>query len=543
MVKRSIIITGASGFIGRNLLDNFKDEYIIYAIARRTRTEANIPYHQNIKWIQCDISNNEVMKEVGQYIIEQGGADYIIHLAAFYDFSFDENPEYNRSNIVGTRNALELGKQIGIKMFIFSSSLAACEFSQGNKKITEESLLVAEYAYAKSKRIGEEMCKEYTEYFSCYPIRFAAVFSDWCEYAPLYKFLQTWLSKKIESRILAGRGKSAIPYIHVNDLISLFRKVIKKYKDLPKYKIFLASPDGSTSHLDLYGISTGYYFGKKIKPLFISKLLAYPGIAAKYLLKYLNLTYDEPFEKTWMIKYIDLTLDIDASLTRKILDWEPTPRYHINRRLLFLIEKMKSHGEEWALKNEAALHKVARRTNMLIYESLTKNKDKWLAFIIKDIRSTYKDGIFTKYWEMDDNDFQCYMSTLYHLIMATVRSNDRNLMLKYIDDIAIRRFAEGFVPKELCATLQIYKDVLIENLLKEKGFRTFKQEVYDNIGLTLQLAQDEVEDLYDNLLKKMSVDSIADSSILPDCTELQRMVRQLSAFYQIAPESHYKRFN
>jgi len=305
--------------------------------------------------------------------------------------------------------------------------------------------------------------------------------------------------------------------------------------------VFIASPDGSTSHLDLYAVANRYFFGKNIKPHFLSKILAYPGIAAKYLLKYLNLTSDEPFEKTWMIKYIDFTLDIDASLTRKVLNWEPTPRYHIIRRLLFLIEMMKSHREEWAIKNEAALHKVARRTNMLIYESLTKNKDKWLVVIVNNIKSTYKDGIFIKYWDMDDNEFQCYMSTLYHLLMATVRSNDRNLLLKYIDDIAIRRFAEGFIPKELCATLQVYKEVLIENLIKEKGFKHFKQEVYDNIGLTLQLAQDEVEDLYDNLLKKMSIDSIAKSSILPDCTELQKKVRQLSAFYQIAPESHYKR--
>ncbi len=132
MDKQSIIITGASGFIGRFVLDNLKDEFIIYAIARRTRAEANIPYHHNIKWIQCDISNDEVMKDVGNYITEQGGADYIIHLAAFYDFSFDENPEYNRSNVIGTRNVLELGKQVGINMFIFSSSLAACEFSAGN---------------------------------------------------------------------------------------------------------------------------------------------------------------------------------------------------------------------------------------------------------------------------------------------------------------------------------------------------------------------------------------------------------------------------
>jgi hypothetical protein len=63
-----------------------------------------------------------------------------------------------------------------------------------------------------------------------------------------------------------------------------------------------------------------------------------------------------------------------------------------------------------------------------------------------------------------------------------------------------------------------------------------KQEVYDNIGLSLQLAQDEIEDLYDSLVRKMPGEILARSANLPDCKELQKMIHQLSAFYQVAPE-------
>lgn len=541
MEKQSIIITGASGFVGRYLLENYKNEYIIYAIARRSRIEANIPYHQNIRWIQWDIANTETLNDLSEYIIKDGGADFIIHLAAFYDFSFDENPEYHRSNIIGTKNVLELGKKIGIRMFIFSSSLAACEFSEDSKPVNEKSPMVGKYAYAYCKKVGESFCEEYSNHFPCYSVRFAAIFSDWCEYAPLYKFLETWLSNKFESRILAGHGTSAIPYLHVNDLISMFNKIILKYMVLPKYEVFIASTSGSTSHQELFEIATGYYFGRNIKPVYIPRLLAYPGIIAKHLLKILKLRCDEPFEKLWMVKYIDLKLDIDTTFTNNTLGWNPTPRYHINRRLLFLIEKLKNHSDEWVLKNEAALQKFARRINMQIYESLAKNKDKFLELIIKNIKGPYRDGIFTKYWEMDEKDFLCYMSTLYHLIMATIRSNDKNLLLKYIDDIAVRRFAQGFVPKELCATLQIYKEVLVENISREPDFKNIRQDIYDNIGFTLQLAQDEVEDLYDNLLKKVSVDNLSHPSLLKDCAELQKMVRQLSAFYQISPDTYHIR--
>ncbi|MBZ0198912.1 MAG: hypothetical protein K8H86_03525, partial [Ignavibacteriaceae bacterium] len=135
------------------------------------------------------------------------------------------------------------------------------------------------------------------------------------------------------------------------------------------------------------------------------------------------------------------------------------------------------------------------------------------------------------------NDFQCYMSTLYHLLMATVRSGDRSLMIKYIDDIAMKRFAEGFQPNELCKTLSVFKKIIIAEMNTNPELKKIEQVVYDYIGLTLQLAQDEVEDLYDKLLEKMPMDKFSESSLLPDCKELQQMIRQLSAFYQISPEN------
>lgn len=543
MKLRSIIITGASGFIGRYLVENFKEEFIIYAIARRTRLEANVPYHQNVKWIQCDIASIDVIHEVGKYISENGGADFIFHLAAFYDFSYNDNPEYYRSNVLGTENVLELGKQIGIKRFIFASSLAACDFPENGEIVTEKTPANADYAYARSKRIGEGMLKKYTGYFPCLSVRFAAVFSDWCEYAPLYKFLATWLSGKIDSRIIAGNGESAIPYIHINDLIALFRKIVQKNDNLPEFDILNASPNGSSSHLELFKIATRYYFGEQVEPTFLPKLLAYPGLFAKNLLKYVHLTCEEPFEKTWMIKYIDKKLNVDSTYTQNLLDWSPTQRLRISRRLLFLLEKLKSHPDEWALKNEAALKRVARRANILIYEALTNSKETVLPVIIRIIRDP-NEAKFRRYQLFNDDDFHCYLSTLYHLLMATVRSNDRKLMLSYIDEIAIKRFAEGFLPEEICSTLQVYKEVIIEQLNEIEELKKFKQEVYDNIGLTLQLAQDEIEDLYDNLLKKITIDKIADSPLMPDCADLQRMIRQLSAFYQIAPEStNYRQLN
>jgi hypothetical protein len=237
-----------------------------------------------------------------------------------------------------------------------------------------------------------------------------------------------------------------------------------------------------------------------------------------------------------MIKYVDKKLKADSTQTQIALRWQPTPRNHITRRLLFLLEKMKSHPDEWRLKNEAAMKKVARRTNFIIYDHLTDLKETIVSKIEEQILSPNADKVFERYHKMDLNDFQCYISTVYHLLMATVRSGDRSLMIQYIDDIATRRFAEGFLPKELCQTLQLYRETILTELGKIKELSKIQQEVYDYIGLTLQMAIDEVEDHYENLIKKVPAEKIAQSDLLPDCKELQRMLRQLSAFYQISPE-------
>ena len=532
----SIVITGASGFIGRYILDNIKEEYNIFAIARRSRKEANIPYHHNLHWIQCDIANWTALSEVMKYIAEHGGADFVIHLAAFYDFTYKDNPEYERTNIKGTENILEFARGINVKRFLFASSVAACKFPADGEAINEKSIPDADYAYARSKKRGEELVKQYSQYFPCSVIRFAAVFSDWCEYAPLYKFLSSWLSKKIDSRILGGKGNSAVSYIHIHDLCQLLRIVFKKTNELPDYDIYNASPDGSTSHRELFEIVTRYYFGESIKPIHLPKLLAYPGIILRKLLQKLHLTCDEPFERFWMIKYIDLKLDTDSFYTRETLGWNPTSRYHIKRRLLFLLEKMKSHPDEWRVKNEAALKRVTGRANLQIYEEMIERKEKLLDKISSAILSADEEDKFKRYKLMNHDDFQCYMSTLYQLLMAAVRSNDRSLMLQYVDDIAIRRFAEGFEPGELCNTLSAFKKIIIAELISIKDLYNIKQDIYDYIGLTIQLAQDEIEDLYENLLQKIPREKISESSLLPDCKELQRKIRQLSAFYQISPE-------
>ncbi|PIZ68985.1 MAG: hypothetical protein COY19_02795, partial [Candidatus Marinimicrobia bacterium CG_4_10_14_0_2_um_filter_48_9] len=99
-------------------------------------------------------------------------------------------------------------------------------FPQNGQVLTEKSSPDAGFPYARSKREGEVLCRKYSEYFPISIVRFAAVFSDWCEYGPLYMFIKSWLSHRWNHRILAGRGDSAVTYIHIHCLVKLLERIL-----------------------------------------------------------------------------------------------------------------------------------------------------------------------------------------------------------------------------------------------------------------------------------------------------------------------------
>ena len=201
-----LILTGASGFVGRNFIKAASGRYRLFCVARRSMEEAGVQPEANLRWIQVDIAEPDKMENLLQRVQGHGGVDYVVNLAGYYDFTNQDHPEYTRTNIRGVNNMLELAKKLGVKRFVFASSQAACPFGP---VITEETPPDADIPYARSKRAGEELVREYAQWTPAAIVRIAAVFSDWCEYPPLYTLLNNWCSDKfLESRIIAGQGKS-----------------------------------------------------------------------------------------------------------------------------------------------------------------------------------------------------------------------------------------------------------------------------------------------------------------------------------------------
>ena len=522
-----ILVTGASGIVGRHFIEAVKDDFFIYAVARRSRDEAEISTHPNIKWLQADIANFSLFKSVVMNALKDNksrrNVDYVLHLASYYDFNYTRHSEYQRTNIDGTRHVLELAKALQVKRFVFTSSLAAANFPAKGANITEQSPVDAVHPYAASKKAGEELVREYSRYFPCAVVRPAAVFTDWCEYGILYMQLSRWFSRKFSSRVLEGKGEAGVPYLHSEDFNKFLLRIFERSSELPGFDIYIASPDGATSHRDLFETAAKYYFGQKIKPFFFPKPLIMLVVIFRDMVG--RLIGRRPFERPWMLKYIDRKLRVDSSRTRQILSWKPSPRFHILRRLLYMVEKMKTHPEEWHYRNTRAMKRIPQRPNLLVYEIMVNLKHDITSEIKRTLQNPEKKNEFSHYQQINPENFNWDIDVFYQLLTASVRNKDRLLLINYAHDLLIPlRFNEGFSAQEVCAAILTTGKIVISRLLQSPDLKGMEELIHDSIFLTLQLTVDEVENGFEKLSKNKVI------SRIPQRGDIEEKLKELATF-------------
>jgi nucleoside-diphosphate-sugar epimerase len=490
-----LLITGASGFLGRTLVESLKDEVRLFCFARRSQRACGIAEHPNISWLQADIGEYPQLAALFREVQDAGGTDTVVHLAAYYDFTGEEIEEYERTNVKGLRHVLELCADHGVRRFVFASSVAACAFPPPWGALSEESPPDGDHIYARTKRAGEEMLAEFEGHFHSVVVRFAAMFSDWCEYAPLFMFLQTWLGRAWNRSVLGGRGESAIPYLHVEDAALLVRRVLDRFDQLLPGEVLIASPDGAVSHRQLHEAATLACFGHRHRPLLVPKWLALPGMHVLDLLG--RLTGERPFERPWMARYIDLAMRVDASRTRDRLGWAPRPRLEMLRRIPFLVDNLKTYPLEWHRRNQAALKTLDVPVNLKIHWLLEKHH----AEIIREFNAllTGAEGQrrFKSYQQVSAEEHAWHHQLVLRQLMNAVRTRERALFRAYCRDLAQRRFVQGFGAAEVCGVLELLNLVCFRVLRRDPEAKELRQAILDYVTTTLRFGCDEAQEVFE----------------------------------------------
>ncbi len=234
-----ILITGAAGFIGSNLVDRllnhgnqilgidnfdaFYDKKIKLTNLLKAQQEVNF------KFSEIDIMDLDNLR---QYF-KENQIDVIIHLAAKAGVRPSiENPDtYFETNVMGTLNVLNCMKEFNIKKLIFASSSSV--YGNNFKVPFSESDNVdfPISPYAASKKAAELLCHTYHHLFGfeIFCLRFFTVYGP--RQRPdlaISKFIQNILDN--QPITLFGAGNTKRDYTFIDDIIWGICSSINKLK-------------------------------------------------------------------------------------------------------------------------------------------------------------------------------------------------------------------------------------------------------------------------------------------------------------------------
>ncbi|MBT4935417.1 NAD-dependent epimerase/dehydratase family protein [Candidatus Woesearchaeota archaeon] len=217
-----ILVTGGAGFIGSHVVQALLergDEVVIIddmnsyynPQLKRDRVEQ---FKNRVTFYKISIWDYNAMKTVFQ----MHTFDKICHLAAQAGVRHSlENPFiYNKVNVLGTLNILELMKEFGLKDIVYASSSSVYGGNEKTPFAVEDTVDKPISLYAATKRVNELYAYTYHHLygFNCYGLRFFTVYGPWGRPdMALFKFTKALLNNQPIDVYNEGKMKRSFTYI------------------------------------------------------------------------------------------------------------------------------------------------------------------------------------------------------------------------------------------------------------------------------------------------------------------------------------------
>ena len=158
-----VLVTGANGFVGINLLDQLTRRGVrVLAGSRRTPDMDSAPAnHRLVEWVPCDVTSREQLVE----LVRTRGVTRILHAAAVTPTPEIEENDPVRVvdvNLAGTVNALEAARLGRVDRFLLvSSSVLYRGFPADRDRARETDALPPDNLYGVCKDACENLCRQY----------------------------------------------------------------------------------------------------------------------------------------------------------------------------------------------------------------------------------------------------------------------------------------------------------------------------------------------------------------------------------------------
>jgi nucleoside-diphosphate-sugar epimerase len=347
--KPIVLITGAAGNIGRSLAATLDDVYAVVGLDQEG-SEADFPL------IPVDLTKDDSVTQAIAQFREIHGSRIasVIHLAAFFDFSGEDNPLYEAVNVEGTRRLLQTLQDFEVEQFVYSSTILVHAPGRPGEPIDEEQPIAPGWAYPRSKAAAEEVVRTEHGRIPYVLLRLAGLYDERTSVPTLANQVARIHARDFQSYFYAGPTEVGQSMVHREDMLDALRRVVDRRKELPPECVILIGEPQAMGY-DALQDELGYLIhGAENWPtLRLPKAAAVAGAWAQDKLEPVvpdALDQGErPFVKPFMVRMADDHYELDVARARKLLGWEP--RHRLKDALPAMVSALKEDPVGWYKAN------------------------------------------------------------------------------------------------------------------------------------------------------------------------------------------------
>lgn len=343
--KPPVLITGAAGDIGSALADALAADYTVVGLDRAGK-KASIPL------LAVDLSSADSIREALQEFRSRHGSRIasVIHLAAYFDFTGEDNPLYERVNIDGTRALLQALQGFEVEQLVYSGTVLVHEAGRPGERIAEDQPIAPKWAYPRSKAAAEDVIRQERGRIPIVLLHLAGVYDERrCVPTLAFQIGQIY-TRGFQSHLYSGDPRVGQSLLHKEDMVDAFRRAIDRRAELPPETVLLIGEADAMGYDEIQDAVGQLVHGEKEwTTLQIPKPAAKAGALLQEKLEpVIPDAVDhgkKPFVRPFMVTLADDHYALDIARARKLLGWEP--RHRVRATLPALVASLQRDPPGW----------------------------------------------------------------------------------------------------------------------------------------------------------------------------------------------------
>lgn len=281
-----VLVTGASGFVGRSLVPFLSRDHTVRAMVRRRDTAPDLARH-------AEVVTGDLLDPASLHAA-CAGVDCVVHLAAVADSS-DEDLNH-RVNVDGTRSLGEAAVAAGISRFVNVSSTCA------GRRLQD--------AYGRSKRLAEDTLDG--DALGVTHLRPAMIYGPGSAEWDLFVRIVGMLPRVP----LPGDGRTTLRPVYLEDALLLIGRVLDRDVAVGRtYDVAGPEPVTTAELVERVGRAQGRR----------RRALPIPAPPMLLMARLLGKVMERPFVNVDQVMAFLQDTEVDIQPARRELGWDPRP--------------------------------------------------------------------------------------------------------------------------------------------------------------------------------------------------------------------------